>query len=120
MDEHMSRTVCQLIAGIIVADDDLDPAEDAFVERMLASFELAPEARKSMFPIVDRQEAAAAMRALPPEVQVYTLAVLVQAAAVDGRVVPREREFLYAVASAMGVDKTELDDRIRRQLASLC
>ena len=119
VDEPTSRRVCQLIAGIIVADDDLDPTEDAFIERIMAKFDLPAGARRGMFPIVDRDEAAGQIRKLPEEVRAYTLEMLIQAATVDGKVVDRERAFLEAVSDAMGVTRAELGARIDKRLASL-
>ena len=53
MDQEMAKKVCRLVAGIIVADDDLDPKEDAFIDRMLAKFGIPGDERDSIFPIVD-------------------------------------------------------------------
>lgn len=119
MDDTSSRRVVQLIAGILVADDDLDPAEEAFIDRVLARFGMPEGARKTMFPIVDRAEAAAAMKKLPEEVRVYALKMLIHAAAVDGKVVASEMAYLEAIADAMGVSRSDLGAQIDQRLASL-
>ena len=48
MDKELAKKVCRLVAGIIVSDDDLDAAEDAFIDRMLARFGIPGEERDSM------------------------------------------------------------------------
>lgn len=118
MDQETSRTVCRLIAGIVVSDDDLDATEDAFVDRMLARFGLPPEERGAIFPILDRSEAAEAIRGLSADVQKEALALLVEAAAADGKIAKEEREYLVAVADELRVPAAELDRRLEAALAS--
>jgi uncharacterized tellurite resistance protein B-like protein len=118
-DEKVRRRLCELIAGILVADDDLDPAEHDFIERVYARFELPAEARRRLFPIVDAGDAAAALRALPESARVYALRMLVEAAAADGKVVPRERRYLETAAEALGIAPEELEARIAAELTSI-
>ncbi|MCU0690104.1 MAG: hypothetical protein MUF54_01755 [Polyangiaceae bacterium] len=113
MDEYTRRKVCRLIAGIVVIDDELDEAEDKFVDRMLARFELSTEERDALFPIMDAAEAAQAFAALAPEVQSEAFDLLVQAAAVDGVYAPEERKYLVAVGKVIGVGEDDIAVRMQ-------
>jgi len=116
MDKDQARRVCQLIAGIVIADDDLDPAEEAFIDRLIARFGLSEEDRDALFPIVDADEAAGAMKTLPAAVCTETLELLIQAAVADGKVVDVERDYLGAVAKALDVADEDLEKRIAAKL----
>jgi uncharacterized tellurite resistance protein B-like protein len=119
MDEERARKVCQLVAGIVVTDEDLDPAEEAFVDRMLDKFGLNVTDREVIFPLVDGAEAAREIKTLPEETQTQAMQLLVEAACADGKIAPEEREYLYAVADAVGLARSELDQRVDETLASL-
>ena len=119
MDSKTSRQICQLVSGIIVADDDLDPAEQAFVERVFRKFGLEGKLRRSLFPTVDREEAARTLRGFPEDTQDYALKVLIEAASADGKIVGTERALLESMAHAMGLTDDELTERIEQQLNSL-
>lgn len=116
MNENQKRKLCQLIAGIVVADEDLDPAESAFIDRVLTRFGIPLEERDVIFPIVETSEAVARVRDLSVEDQGEALELLVQAAAADGKIVPEERAYLKAVASAMGRDERSLAELVARAL----
>lgn len=117
MDDGLKRKICHLIAGIVVADDDLDPAESAFIDRMLERFGIPTEDRDVIFPIVDTDEAVEKVRDLPAETQSETLDLLVQAATADGKIVPEERAYLKAVAEAIGTSERELAELVAKYLA---
>jgi uncharacterized tellurite resistance protein B-like protein len=117
MDDEMRRKLCQLVAGIVITDEDLDPREEAFVERMLTSFGLDPDSREAIFPLVDAAEAAKAIVGLPSDVQQEALGLLIQAAAADGRVVSEELEYLRVVGNAMGVSAEEIERRVQESLS---
>jgi 2-hydroxychromene-2-carboxylate isomerase len=117
MNAEIKLKVCRLIAGLVVADSDLADEEDVFVDRMLAGFGI-PEQRDAIFPIVDRDEAAAEVKLLPPEVQKEALSMLVRAAVADGQVVAEERDYLHAVAAAMGLQAAVVDARLDEALAA--
>ena len=116
MDQETARKVCRLVAGIIVSDDDLDPKEDAFIDRMLAKFAIPASERDSIFPIVDKTEAVDAMRELPVETQKEALDLLLEAACADGKVVDAERDYLRVVGQELGVSRFDMDNRIRAKL----
>ena len=117
MDDSMRRKVCQLIAGIVITDEDLDAREEAFVERMLVKFGLDASERDVIYPLVDGEEAAATMKSLTPDIQSEAFQLLVEAAVADGKVVTEEREYLGAVAMALGMAEKEVDRRVAEELA---
>jgi uncharacterized tellurite resistance protein B-like protein len=108
--------ICRLIAGIVIADDDLDPAEDLFIDRMLTAFGFTTNDRSHIFPIVDSHEAAAAMRELPGATQDLAFDLLLDAAAADGRLVPEERTYLDEVARVVGIEAGDIDARMAARI----
>ena len=118
MDDSQGREVCRLVAGIVVSDDELDPKEEAFIDRMLVRFGLTPDDRDLIFPIVESDEAADAIRGLPAAVHDEVMGLLVEAAAVDGTIADEERSYLQAVADVIGVSADDLSGRIEKALAS--
>jgi 2-hydroxychromene-2-carboxylate isomerase len=82
------------------------------VYRLLEHFGIPLAERDTIFPIVDRSEAADAVKSLPADVQKEALTLLVAAASADGKIVTEEREYLHTVAEAMGVSLAEIDRRL--------
>jgi uncharacterized tellurite resistance protein B-like protein len=117
MDQELCRKVCQLVAGIVVTDEDLDPKEEAFVERMLQRFGLDATERDVIFPLVDADEAAEQMKGLPRESQEEAMGLLIEAAAADGKVVPEELEYLQTVGRVLGLTDAELNRRLQEHLS---
>jgi uncharacterized tellurite resistance protein B-like protein len=117
MDDGTRRKVCQLIAGIVITDEDLDLREEAFVERMLTKFGLDASERDVIYPLVDGEEAAETMRGLPAEIQSQAFQLLLEAAVADGKIVPEEREYLGAVAMALGMAEADVERRLAEELA---
>ena len=62
--------------------------------------------------------ATEALRALEPAAQARVLAVLVDAAAVDHHLDPREHALLLAAAAALGIDATALEERLLQRLSA--
>lgn len=116
MDEHHRRLLCRLVAGIVVTDNDLDPKESEFIDRMLLAFGIPVEERDVIFPIVATSEAVESIQQLPVESHAQALALLVEAATADGKIVPDELEYLRAVARAMGVDMRDLGRLVAKYL----
>jgi hypothetical protein len=116
LEAELARSVCRLVAGLVVSDDDFAPEEEAFIERMLTRFQVGD--REAIFPIIAQDEAAARMRELPPWVQEEALIALVDAAVADGKVAPEERGYLVAVGGAMGLDAAAVGRRIEAALAA--
>lgn len=117
MDQATRQRICRLVAGIVISDDVLDSKEEAFVDRMITSFGLGEANRDVIFPLVDTKEAADEMRQLPREAQDEAFRLLIEAAAIDGEVVPEERAYLKAVAEVLGVSTDETERRLQEQLA---
>lgn len=115
MDIDTRKKICQLVAGIVIADDILDDHEEAFLDRLLDRFGIE-SGRDALFPLVDREEAAAHMKALPKDAQDEALRLLIEAACVDGQIAPEERDYLRAVASAIDVPATALARRVAEML----
>lgn len=118
MDPVTRRQVARLIAGLVVSDSDLDPTEEAFVDKMLARFEIDDSEREVIFPIVDGGEAAEALAKMAPEVQTEAFEMLLEAAAADGQIVEEEQSYLEAVATVVNVSKDELATRLAAALAA--
>lgn len=118
MDQVTRQKICQLVAGIVITDDVLDEKEEAFVDRMIASFGLSDTNREVIFPLVDGAEAAREMRDLPKEAQDEAFRLLIEAASADGQIVPEEREYLAAVAEAIGMPEDEVERRLKSALES--
>jgi uncharacterized tellurite resistance protein B-like protein len=117
MDQDQRIRICRLIAGLVVTDDDLDEKEDAFIERLLASFGIPSSDRELIFPIVDSSEAAAALQEMPPAHQSKAVELLIQAAAVDGKIATEERAYLNVVADTVKMSHDELERRLNEALA---
>ena len=116
MDLAARQRICQLVAGIIIADDILDDKEEAFLDRMIKGFGIDDPAREVVLPLVDHNEAAQQIKELPPAAQ-KALRLLIEAACVDGQIVDEEREYLLAIGNALGVADAELEKRIASGLA---
>jgi uncharacterized tellurite resistance protein B-like protein len=118
VDKELRTNICRLIAGLVVTDDDLDPTEEAFLDKLLAKFEIPASERDAIFPIIDRDEAAQTIRALPADAQKAALELLIEATVADGIVKQEERDYLDVVALELGVAGSELERRIAAQLGS--
>jgi uncharacterized tellurite resistance protein B-like protein len=118
VNQELRTTICRLIAGLVVADDDLGPEEEAFLDRVLAKFDIPPSERDSIFPIVDRTEAAEAIRLLPQHAQEVAFGLLLEATVADGVVAPEERVYVETVGKELGVSGSELERRLQSALAA--
>ncbi|MBW2528395.1 MAG: TerB family tellurite resistance protein [Deltaproteobacteria bacterium] len=109
------RKICQLVAGILVSDDDFAVEEQGFLRRIFLRFGLPVEEAALVQPI-DAGAASTTLRELPPEVQAKVVALLVEAAIADGVVDPRERAYLLVAAAALGIDADVMEQRIAARL----
>jgi uncharacterized tellurite resistance protein B-like protein len=116
IDLETRQRICQLVAGIIIADDILDDKEEAFIDRLIKSFDVGESGRDVIFPLVDRNEAANQIKALSKGAQEEALRLLIEAACIDGQIAPEEREYLKAIADAVEVSETTLAKRVADQL----
>lgn len=115
MDLDTRQKICQLVAGIVIADDILDEHEEKFLDRLLHSFGIE-SGRDAVFPLVDRDEAAVQIKAMAKDAQDEAMRLLIEAACIDGQIAPEERDYLRAVAAAIDLPATALARRVAEQL----
>ena len=113
MDQETSIAICGLIAGILSTDKDMQLLEASFLQRMRKRFALPPGA--AVKPITDPEEAIAKLKGFPEDVRKEAIDALIQAAAVDGKLVPAEQRFLGMIAGQLGED---IGDRLEKALAA--
>jgi uncharacterized tellurite resistance protein B-like protein len=114
MKDEMRAQVSALLEAVVAADDVIRPEERDFVRRAVTRWKLPePDAPLSLRNL---GTATAVVRELAPDAQARVLALLVDAAAIDGNLDPREHALLLAASAALGIDATALEDRLLRQL----
>lgn len=118
MDIATRQQICQLVAGILIADDILDEHEERFVDRLIESFGLGEAGRGAVFPLVDREEAVAQIKRLPADAQDEAVRLLIEAACVDGQIAPEERDYLRAIGAALQISDATLARRVAQQLGT--
>jgi uncharacterized tellurite resistance protein B-like protein len=116
MDDVMKGKVSALLEAVVAADDVIRPEERDFVRRAAARWNLPePDAPLSLRNL---GTAVQALRALDQPAQARVLAVLVDAAAIDGHLDPREHALLLAAAAALGIEATALEERLQKRLST--
>jgi uncharacterized tellurite resistance protein B-like protein len=115
LDLETRQKICQLVAGLIISDDILDAKEEAFIDRLIESFGIEG-GRDVVFPLVDDEEAATQLKELPRGAQDQAFELLLEAACVDGQIVPEERTYLGTLAGALGITDADLDARLAKRL----
>lgn len=119
VDIEQRAKVCQLIEAVIAADGVVVPEERDFLKRAIARFKLPDlDEGSGAHSIRDPGAATTTLRNLDPDVQTRVMALLVEAAVVDGVVEPTERALLLSAAAALGIEATALEERIARRLRS--
>jgi uncharacterized tellurite resistance protein B-like protein len=118
MDVDDRRRICQLVASILVADEEFSESEKAFLRRVCARFGLASDEAERIAPL-DAGTASSELRRLPADLQAKVMALLIEAALADGVVEPRERVFLLLAAAAFGIDADAVEKRIAARLESI-
>jgi uncharacterized tellurite resistance protein B-like protein len=114
VNDEMRAKVSALLEAVVAADGVIRPEEREFVRRAATRWKLPePDAPLSLRNL---GTATAVLRALEPDAQARVLALLVDAAAVDGHLDPREHALLLAAAAALGIDATALEERLLRRL----
>jgi uncharacterized tellurite resistance protein B-like protein len=108
--------VIDLIEAVIAADGVVLDAEREFLRRVVERFRISREERPDRVLTSDPGRATATLRALAPDAQARVMALLVDAAVVDGIVQPEERALLLAAAATLGIDAGALEERIARRL----
>jgi uncharacterized tellurite resistance protein B-like protein len=115
MDVEEQYKVCELIEAVITADGVIAEDERAFLRRIVERFGL-PDRGPIQVTENDFGRSTATLRSLPPDVRTRVMALLVEAAVVDGRVEPQERALLLSSAATLGIEATALEERIAWRL----
>ncbi len=114
MNDEMRGKVAALLEAIVAADEVIKPEERDFVRRAASRWKLPePDAPLSLRSLGSATEA---LRALDAGAQARVLALLVDAAAVDRHLDPREHALLLAAAAALGIEATALEERLLQRL----
>ena len=120
MDLELRTKVCGLIEAVIAADGVVVEAEREFLRSAIRRFkiEAASTEEERAIPMSDPGRTTATLRELSPDVAARVMALLVDAAVVDGRVEPEEHALLLASAAALGIEAVALEERIAQRLAA--
>ncbi|HKY35010.1 MAG TPA: hypothetical protein VJN18_03620 [Polyangiaceae bacterium] len=114
MNYEMRAKVSALLEAVVAADGVIRPEERAFVRKAATRYKLPePDAPLSLRNIGSATEV---LRALDPSAQARVLALLVDAAAIDRDLDPREHALLLAAAASLGIEATALEARILQRL----
>lgn len=114
MDEQTKAKVSALLEAIVTADGVIRPEERDFVRRAATRWKLPePDAPLSLRNLGTATEV---LRTLDPAAQARILALLVDAAAVDKELDPREHALLLAASAALGIEATALEERLIQRL----
>jgi uncharacterized tellurite resistance protein B-like protein len=118
VDAEERAKIVGLIEDVIATDGVVSVEEREFLGRVLERFGMTDTDRAERIVPSAPGTSVATLRALAPDVQMRVMALLVEAAVVDGCVAPEERAFLLASAAALGIDAQALEERIARRLKS--
>jgi len=114
MNDEMRAKVSSLLEAVVAADGVIRSEERDFVRRAATRWKLPePDAPLSLRNLGTATEV---LRALDPSAQARVLALLVDAAAVDRDLDPREHALLLAASAALGIDATALEERLQQRL----
>lgn len=114
MDSATRIKISSLLEAVVVADGVIRPEEREFVRRAATRWKL-PEPEEPLS-LRDLGSATSVLRSLDSGAQARVLAVLVDAAAVDGDLHPGEHALLLAAAASLGIEATALEERILQRL----
>lgn len=118
MEMDARLKVVELVESVIAADGTVSDEEREFLRRLVARFGISEEDRADRVVTSDLGRTTTILRALDPDVQARVMALLVEAAVVDGQVAPEERALLLASAATLGIEAHALEERIARRLKS--
>ena len=107
-----------LLEAVVMADGVVSDEEREFLRRVVERFGITEHDRADRPVMSSPGEAMATLRGLPQDVQTRVMALLVEAAVVDGNVAPEERALLLASAASLGIEACALEERIARRLKS--
>jgi uncharacterized tellurite resistance protein B-like protein len=115
MDLEERYKIRELLETMIAADGRLADEEREFLRRIVERLGL-PFREAGPFSESDVGRATTTIRTLAPDVQLRVMALLVDAAVVDGCVDPEEHALLLASAATLGIEATALEERIAARL----
>jgi uncharacterized tellurite resistance protein B-like protein len=118
MSPEEQAKVIELIEAVIGADGVVVDDERAFLRRVIERFRLSPEDHADRVVASDPGRTTLTLRSLGPDSQMRVMALLVDAAVVDGCVAPEEHALLLASAATLGIDAAALEERIALRLKS--
>jgi len=107
-----------LLEAVVMADGVVSDEEREFLRRVVERFGITEHEVADRPVMSSPGEAMATLRGLPQDVQTRVMALLVEAAIVDGSVAPEERALLLASAASLGIEACALEERIARRLKS--
>ena len=107
-----------LLEAVVAADGVVSDEEREFLRRVVDRFGITEHDRADRPVMSSPGEAMATLRGLPQDVQTRVMALLVEAAIVDGSVAPEERALLLSAAASLGIEACALEERIARRLKS--
>ena len=107
-----------LLEAVVAADGVVSDEERDFLQRVVDRFGITEHDRAERPVMSSPGEAMATLRGLPQDVQTRVMALLVEAAIVDGSVAPEERALLLSAAASLGIEACALEERIARRLKS--
>jgi uncharacterized tellurite resistance protein B-like protein len=116
VDIEERHRIVDLIEATIAADGVVGNEEREFLRRIVERFGLSAEDRANRTAASTTGRTTAMLRSFPPDVQMRVMALLVDAAVVDGRVEPEERALLLASAASLGIEAVALEERIAQRL----
>jgi uncharacterized tellurite resistance protein B-like protein len=109
MEEEAARRISSLIAGVLCSDGEMSKEERAFLKRAMQKLELDPDT--ALMPIYE-DEVASELAELSEEMRWQTLNLVLDAAAVDGKVERAERAIVDVFAEHLGVSDEDITERL--------
>jgi uncharacterized tellurite resistance protein B-like protein len=95
---------CLVVSKVLVADGMMTDDERAFLKSMMDTLGLAPAERQAVIDLEGLDEAEAIVRELSADDRREVVALLIDAAAADGRLSPHELATAKKLTTALGLD----------------
>jgi uncharacterized tellurite resistance protein B-like protein len=95
---------CLVVSKVLVADGMMTDDERTFLASMMDTLGLSPAERQSVIDLEGLDEADAIVRGLSADERREIVALLIDAAAADGRLSPHELETAKKLTTALGLD----------------
>jgi uncharacterized tellurite resistance protein B-like protein len=109
--------ICKVVAQAILADGRLEDSERTLLDELMGRYGLDDAERKDVLSRnIGDDPAALAAGIEAPETKNALLVELAMAVSVDGALSHAERDLIDEVASAIGIDREELDALIKTAL----